>query len=446
MSADHLPDDFRRWPRDPYQILGVAPRCDPREARKAYTLLIRQFKPEQFPDHFRLIREAYDAVNRHAQFLASINQDAPQPAPDHAVPKTTADSLDAVWSQACDGQEVEAYGRLREMYQVNPHGSEVPARLYALLLANPELDPQRTPCDWLAQGVRAEGQWGLCRQLYRREIEDHPDEALSERFEGLLGGAVPHGNVLEFLVWRWEAMTRLGRTDLISDDHTRVAGRLKREDEEGHVRVLLKAADYLAWQSTYPFDELCDSIESHVHVHAVLGEELSRLDFLRDLSGSWLRLNGSKLAKATPLLSVVPMSWTNPYENRHRILAQCRVVAEDPEAALSQLDAVRRRESLIPAHLGQTLAWLWHAREDPRDENTLLAVIKEYLGGVNHPAAEAQYDLYRWHLLRFCVAELIAPETVANLLVPDRVAFVHQRIYDDWPLRTVCLAHRIVWE
>src|SRR5271165_1058383 len=73
MSVDHLPDDVRRWPRDPYQILGVANRCAPDDARRAYTRLIRHFKPEQYPEQFRLIREAYDAVKRQAQFFGGFN-------------------------------------------------------------------------------------------------------------------------------------------------------------------------------------------------------------------------------------------------------------------------------------------------------------------------------------------------------------------------------------
>src|ERR1700722_9274558 len=167
MSADHLPEDLRRWPRDPYQILGVSPNCDALEARKAYSSLIRHFKPEQYPEHFRLIRQAYDAVKRNAQYRGLMNADA---ATDNDAPKppgnsalfpianipSSPDLLQILWDQACNGKEAEAYGKMREMYEINPHGSELPARLYALLLANPELDPQRSPCDWLVRGVRSE--------------------------------------------------------------------------------------------------------------------------------------------------------------------------------------------------------------------------------------------------------------------------------------------------
>ena len=455
MSGDHLPDDIRRWPRDPYQVLGVASPCDPREARKAYTRLIRRFKPEQFPDHFQRIREAYDALKRDAQYFGFISREEPAETPDWIAPAPAAtpepsmsaakpDRLQILWDQACSGQEDEAYRSLREMFEINPQGSELPARLYAMLLANPELDPVRTPCDWLLRGMRVEGPWGPCRALYRREIDDHPEEVLSDRFVRLLDNDNPQNSIAEILAWRWDALLRLERTELIDDDLKRVAGRLERENEDMWVRLLLRAADYLAWQQSYRFDELGKEIESHVHVHVALAEDLSRLDFLRELSGSW-RDFASEQRAMMPLVRALPLAWTNPFENRHRILLHCRPIAERPELALEQLDELQRRAPLVSAHLAQTLAWLWPTPLDPRDETALAAAVTDTLGGVDFPFSESGYLLYRRHLLRFCVVEVVAPETAAPLLSPDRASFVFQRIHDDWPLRLVCLSHRLIW-
>ena len=453
MSAPHLPDDLRRWPRDPYQVLGVAPRCDPLTARKAYTGLIRHFKPEQFPEHFRLIREAYDTIKREVQFFGSINTDA---AADTGPPDTAAqpssgpdrprqpDALEALWDRACDGQEEEAYRRLREMFETNPQGSELPARLYAILLANPELDLRNAPCDWLVRGMRAEGPGGPCRQLYRREIGDHPEEALSDRLLGLLDAVTPPRGVSEFLAWRWEALLRLDRLELIAADLTRAAPRLEHEDEEGWVRLLLKAADYLAWHSSSGFAKLCADIDGHVHVHSALGEDLARLDFLRELSHSWHQLRSSGLPDV-PLLGVLPLTWTSPFENRHRILAQCRDLAENPEASLAKLDEIQRRAPLALAQLGQSLAWVWYAPPDPRDDSALLSAVNDHLGGLLQPVGMSDYALYRPYLLQMCFAEVLAPETAAQFLSAERAAFAYQMILDDWPLRTVCLAHRLIW-
>ena len=123
-------------------------------------------------------------------------------------------------------------------------------------------------------------------------------------------------------------------------------------------------------------------------------------------------------AVASDLLRVLPLSWTNPFENRHRILQQCRAAAEHPEVTLAQLDEVQRQAPLIPAHLGQTLMWLGQMT-DEREEEALQSATAERLGGVTLPVSEADYALYRQHLLRLCIAEVIAPEMVAEMLKPE---------------------------
>lgn len=465
MNPHHLPDDTRRWPRDPYEILGVTPRCEPLVARKAYTRLIKQFKPEQYPEQFRLIREAYDAVKRQAVYFGAAHakesaqaadlpsapsQPAAAPAGASSLPasgnqgRDTAETLRAFWDEACRGQQVEVYNRFREMYERGALLSELPARLYALLLACPELDSRRVPCDWLVRGMNAEGPWGRCRQLYRREIADHPAEALSERFTSLLDERTPPGNLLELLSWRWEALSQLGQTQQIPADLSRVGPSLKHANEDIWIRTLLKAVDYLAWNGDRRFADLCEEIDGHVHLHHRLGEDLSRLDFLRELSRSW-RDAMTDMSVEVPLLSVLPLAWTNAFENRHRILQQCRAVAEHPAGGLEKLDAVEARAPLVLAHLGQTLGWLWHTLADPRDDAALTSVVEAHCGDLEPPSGELGYRFYRKSVLALCVTECIAPEMVANLLWPQRDSFVWQRIHDDWPLRIVCAAHRLIW-
>ena len=60
MTEHHLPDDLARWPEDPYEVLGVERPSDRSELRRAYTRLIRVFKPERAPEAFRRLRQAYE--------------------------------------------------------------------------------------------------------------------------------------------------------------------------------------------------------------------------------------------------------------------------------------------------------------------------------------------------------------------------------------------------
>ena len=47
---------------DPYAVLGLVRGASPREIRRAYFDLVRQYPPEQHPDTFKLIRVAYEKL------------------------------------------------------------------------------------------------------------------------------------------------------------------------------------------------------------------------------------------------------------------------------------------------------------------------------------------------------------------------------------------------
>jgi curved DNA-binding protein CbpA len=47
---------------DPYAVLGLVRGASPREIKRAYFDLVRQYPPEQRPDAFKLIRAAYEKL------------------------------------------------------------------------------------------------------------------------------------------------------------------------------------------------------------------------------------------------------------------------------------------------------------------------------------------------------------------------------------------------
>jgi hypothetical protein len=74
VSERSLPDDPSQWPADPHALLGVPRDVGPRELKRAYTRLIRTYKPERFPEEFRRIRAAYEAAVRLAEFYAASGE------------------------------------------------------------------------------------------------------------------------------------------------------------------------------------------------------------------------------------------------------------------------------------------------------------------------------------------------------------------------------------
>lgn len=75
-----LPDDLQRWPRDPYQLLGLDRAADERTAKRAYFKLIKKFKPDKFPAEFQLIREAYDQVQLQLSWKTDRDNGQQSPA------------------------------------------------------------------------------------------------------------------------------------------------------------------------------------------------------------------------------------------------------------------------------------------------------------------------------------------------------------------------------
>jgi hypothetical protein len=58
---------------DPLAFFGLAPGCDHKELRRQYNALIRQYKPERFPEEFQKIRAAYEAVDANLRYGQSMS-------------------------------------------------------------------------------------------------------------------------------------------------------------------------------------------------------------------------------------------------------------------------------------------------------------------------------------------------------------------------------------
>ena len=47
---------------DPYAVLGLPPESDDETIRRRYLQLVRQFSPEQHPEKFSAVRQAYEKM------------------------------------------------------------------------------------------------------------------------------------------------------------------------------------------------------------------------------------------------------------------------------------------------------------------------------------------------------------------------------------------------
>jgi curved DNA-binding protein CbpA len=112
-----LPEDLTRWPDDPYALLGVAQDIGARDLRRAYTRLIKVYKPEHAPDEFRKLREAYETISQHLQWRERygihIDSESPEsearPAITNATPAENSESSPRTSDEA-DSDAAETNG------------------------------------------------------------------------------------------------------------------------------------------------------------------------------------------------------------------------------------------------------------------------------------------------------------------------------------------------
>jgi hypothetical protein len=465
MNEHALPDDLSRWPNNPFELLGVPPSVGERDLRRAYVRLIRIFKPEQFPEHFRRIREAYEAARHYRQFCASLEApaDAPAlaaespaaglylpetpeaatPAAEGPLPRSLEEELDEAWTWAVDGDETRAYARLLELQDRYPERSEICLQLHCLLSVAPELAPLRTPCDFVVQGLRQTGGSGPCWELYRREIEDNPAEALTERFAELLHTTTEPTLLATFVQWRWSAAGRQERFEVIGDDLPHLQARLAGDHGEIWLRLLACAADQLAWArartNSIGLPECLHEAARHDHLHLRCPDVFDRLEYLERVAGGWHVLMDKGKVPAD-LLELLSHFWSRPFlEIRPRITALLAAVATQTDVWLAWLDRVNEASPPLLSLFGSMLdsyRWTLNLPNDERAPAELAVLGQHFLeehGG-------RRYRVLRPRLLAFCLREMIHPDLIAQLVRSQIVVLPAARLdklVNDWPLRHV---------
>jgi hypothetical protein len=504
MSELPLPDDLAQWPDDPNELLGVSFGVTPRELRRVYNRLIRIYKPEQFPEQFRRIREAYERLLRTAELFApraeavdSPPAEEPQllPTPkeqssdegstewiagsprsteeasdEEAVPARTRrpkEELDELWESAIAGRPGAAYERLTQLTQQHAGRTELYQRLYWLLTLWPDLDARRVPADWLVQGLLATGLAGSLRELYREEVADNPAEALSERYERLLGAPISTALLADLIEWRFQAAMRLERWNVLIEDLPRLRPRFGLGEEQLWLRLLFSLADRVVWAIDAEGERLLAAcragISSHEYVARGMPYFFDRFDLLLEASAGWQKLKlchqGNIISPIwrlafTPIdglfkyrrripaafLRLIGVSWSRPLaEVRESLMEVLEAITTSPRRWLNHLDEMRERAPATLALFGELLDRFEKTREGEAercDGDVPSGLVLAFLSRLR----VANYQKTRKRLLLFCIRENLAPEAIAEV-----ASSWTQALMADWPLRYVCRACRLFW-
>lgn len=475
MSQPRLPDDPARWPDDPYELLGVAPGVSPRDLKRAYTQLIRIYKPERAPEEFRRVRAAYEHVLRMAEFAERFgvqfvrNRDAPATAPDAAAsgppqppdesiapePRPINDPVTTAWELAVAGDLFRAYTTLRRLQEADPDRAELPLRLYWLLALEPSLEPGCHAATWLAVALRRTGLTGPALELYRQELLERPAEALAAG-DTLPDAPAPASHLVDVVEARVRALGRIRRWASLQAELHRVHDRLSRDGEDAWLRLQFLALDYVSWWRNEPgADELMKVCEAEVaryeHTALRLGYLFDRHDLLLDAAAAWCHLQPA-MTLPEALAALVPAAWVESFSVvRPLLLRVMDQIVATPTIWLRQFDRLEHAAPTLLTPLIEALTQYEIRLPErpvvphPAERLTRLA------GDFFDEQGLQSYMAMRSQVLEFCVAESVGPEMLA-LIAPARTAdypsdgaTLADALAHDWPLRLVCWAVRLFW-
>ena len=456
-----LPDDITRWPADPFELLGLAPSASEADAKRAYTKLIRRFKPEHHPDQFRRVREAYEAALDRMKWFGFERQylepEPPTPAPEPPPPDVPADAptrrvvggayideAKAAWDAAIDGRTDEAYSSFVELARARPERTDLPLRLYWLLALDPALDSSTTRHRWLAEALKRSNLGGSAAELYRRELRADPMVVSAKPYAGLLSHPAPAENLRAVSRWRLTAAALSGRVDL-HDDLVAVRERLAREDETGWLELVFLALDFVAWERTDRAYAVCrDALAELKHLELSHAHAFDRLDELEHLAASWREAkNWGVLPFA--VLDAVRAGWALPYEESWPLLEDAaEEVAGDPSTILDLFaETTGQQAAVLLAYFTHLLDR--HARLGTHGARHNEVVVRALVWEFMSPYEGINYHDLRRPLIDFMTAEAILPdEFVAVCQFGDGLRDLGDIVSRDGPLRCVWLSRYIL--
>ena len=463
MSDNTLPQNLEDWPHDPFVLFGVTPAVLPRDLRRVYTALIRIYRPERQPDHFRRIREAYETLQQYAAWnetrnseadgeqinpavSATTRTDGPKDDPSaSAIPQTAVDPQVQSWKWALAGDLQRAYQSLLELLDRQPQPAALYLRLYWLSVALPDLDPTRLPRDWLAKGLATCTPQGRLLEVYAEELLDDPREVLSQRFVELLEQS--RGSCfLELLEHRWRALAGLERWDIAYEDLSRFGERAIRDDELGWLRMLLSLAGKCFRADRPGADAVFRNCQARIkrlgHLALAYGDLFDRAEMLSDLARE------STLPLNRLVFNVVAHFVAGRLEEAATAAEPfLTVVCEKPGEGLRILDHTFSQAPHLFNQFGRALDWLsWDTPQKENREHSEDAAVWLVNRLIVQGTGDLPYAKSRWLILNFCCKEALPPEQLCRVLEVKK--YVHRTLPEaaiagDLPLRWTYLAFQL---
>lgn len=471
--ADHLPNNLSDWPEDVYTLLGVDRDADAKGLRRAYTRLIREYKPDHHPAEFQRIREAYDAARHFAELRLAFEpvdgdwSDVPAPTVGNDTDSDSDESVsddssasgngspvllrrsntggshfdepadatdaDAAWRRGREGDLIGAKSQLEELHARDPNNEEVIVRLYwvrKLLPASADESPSDV-VDWLCGIAKRRGLRGRPWQLLVEELQAAPVLSRGEAASVLLGSPDSNDQLVPLLMTRWQSSGRVQRWSAIDDDLQAVRGLFLPDSPVAWVETVLAALRILVWSrdvvatgyevdgvlqlGTPLFERWFEELNAFEELHLTHPHVFDERDELVELREQIDRQQVRGRVRHLLLEDTVGRG----VSIRNRILNMARDWNMFPSKALDELDQMAQFCPMVLARLWQCVARHnsagWFIPEGQGD--VIVQQVDRMIQATNwNSIPEARIAVYE-----FCVRESLPLRQVAHAVTQSRV-------------------------
>lgn len=455
--TDHVPENLNDWPDDAWQLLGVDRGADLKSLRRAYTRLIRKFKPEHSPDKFQKIREAYDAVRKLAELkeqfeladdsairLVSPNagetnaESAGQfdPANGSTSDRSSlADSrwvstdssthdLDETWRLALDGDIAAARRGLEQLHTRMPDNEDVVARLYWIRKITPS-DSTENLIEWLIGIVKRRGPRGRPWQFLLTESAWNSRETLRDDIIDLACTGPQTERLVPLLLIRWKRMSRVLSWKTIRNDLDLIRDQFLLDSPVLWVELLVSALQIVVWAETVPDDlleELVNEIsqfeELHLQ-HPQIFDQLEELVEIRQELQQAFQYRAFTLVSQSALSLIRAELLGRDTEADERLLDLAQQWQASPGAALTDLDRLAQKSPAIFIQLLHCVSRLNSSNVYfPEGQQAVMSrLVEQFVNNVNWQDPTSA----RLAIFDFCVREALSLRYVVNVVANSEI-------------------------
>ena len=481
--SEHLSEDATNWPHDPYVLLGVSRDTDERTLRRAYTSLIRRFRPEHHPQEFQRIREAYEQVQQNLAFPGSWDaltsptgrarqfdqwptrhavedssrRDSSQRDSDssakHSKPANhdTRQSAEAVPDfevLLATGDPALALRDHEARFGEHPDVEEAALQRYWLLKLQPTNDDEHV-FDWLAaQAFRHSGQEKVLACL-RQEVAWDSDLARRDSLAWLAGEDVSQDRFQDILAARWRSAAVNGGWSLIADELRQIEERDRLDAQDSWAAASVTVMNLLLWGGQAQHKELrrlrdvlvkCEELQLRLpHIFDALDELDALLSELQSLS-----VELSEFVR--PLLRAAGLYDRRVYSRQVWLMA--RRLAE---GGVKMLPALRQLATQTPFAFGRLFSVLAEANGyraiEFRSEHgqTLSRLAEQLISSTNWATEVPDFT----DIIRFCTeygvpVDILSMLVYENATIPEHLRTVAaQTLYNNLPLALLIEASQV---